>query len=400
MYGGVALCQGARCALVTEDKTPLGLNLSLTRRQMRLLTAAGGSSLMLTAAFGSAWLGGKLTRDAQIREQAESLMSLNDHSYGADRLRHLDGQKSVAALQDDLDRRAIALVMRHESYTSPVATMRMRQDRQRTNLFASLVSPARTHKAEAAQAPVLKASLDLGLMRATPRTAPASPFDLKNRSASDLDCLTQAVYYEARGETDSGQRAVAQVILNRVRHPAYPKTICNVVYQGAVKRTGCQFSFTCNGIMTNRVESWAWKRARTVAEDALDGYVMKSVGASTHFHVLGISPDWADRMQRTATIGNHAFYQFSSRGAQMLAAADQVRPSAVPTLEKAKESDLTAASASSAAPVETKPSETLSHLRDNAKDTATKSVALSAQVKGDDAQALTQAIKTTAPSRP
>ncbi len=398
MYGGVALCQGARCALVTEDKTPLGLNLSLTRRQMRLLTAAGGSSLMLTAAFGSAWLGGKLTRDAQIREQAESLMSLNDHSYGADRLRHMDGQKSVAALQDDLDRRAIALVMRHESYTSPMATMRLRQDRQRTDLFASLVGPARAHKAEAASAPVLKASLDLGLMRAPSRTAPASPFDLKNRSASDLDCLTQAVYYEARGETDSGQRAVAQVILNRVRHPAYPKTICNVVYQGAVKRTGCQFSFTCNGIMSNRVESWAWKRARTVAEDALDGYVMKSVGASTHFHVLGISPDWSVRMQRTATIGNHAFYQFSSRGAQMLAAADQVRPSAAPTLEQAKET--TETTALPAAQVDTKTSDALTHLRDASKDSAVKAIALSSQVKGEDAQTLAHAAKTVAPAKP
>lgn len=365
---------------------------------MRLLTAAGGSGLMLGAAFGSAWLGGTLTRDAQIREQAESLMSLNDHSYGADRLRQMNGEKGVAAMQDDLDRRAIALVMRHESYTSPVAAMRIRQDRQRTSLFASLVSPARAHKAEAANAPVLKASLDLGLMRDPSRTTPASPFDLKNRSASDLDCLTQAVYYEARGETDSGQRAVAQVILNRVRHPAYPKTICNVVYQGAVKRTGCQFSFTCNGIMSNRVENWAWKRARNVAEDALDGYVMKPVGASTHFHVLSVSPDWAGRMQKTATIGNHAFYQFSSRSAQMLAAADQVRPSAAPAIEQVKEMAETPAASPAPAP-QASPSDALNHLRDSGKD-GVKAIALTAQAKGEEAQAIAHAVKPAAPTKP
>jgi len=379
----------------------LGLNLNLTRRQWRLLTAAGGSGLMLGAAFGAAWLGGTMTRDAQVRAQAESLMSLKDHSYGADRLRQADGKRPLTAMQDDLDRRAIALVMRHDSYTSPVEVMRIRQDRQRASLFAALTSPARARKAAAGDAPVVKAGLDLGLMRRTPleapltQTTPAQPFALKNRSASDIDCLTQAVYYEARGETDAGQRAVAQVILNRVRHPGYPKTICNVVYQGAMnasgRGTGCQFSFTCNGVMANRVEGWAWKRARSVAQDALDGYVMKAVGASTHFHVLNISPDWAGRMRQTATIGNHAFYQFAGRNAQILAAADQVRPSEAPALKSEASASETPVPAAN-----NRLNDALSHVgKDNG---PAKAVALQSPIKGEDAEALAQALKTAAVS--
>jgi len=388
MVAGTSICRGAQSALATEDQKPLGLNLSLTRRQWRLLTAASGSGLMLGAAFGAAWLGGTLTRDAQVRAQAESLMSLKDHSYGADRLRQMNGQRHMAAMQDDLDRRAIALVMRHESYTSPVEVMRIRQDRQRASLFASLAGPARARKAASGDAPVVKAGLDLGLMHQTPFSsspAPAQPFALKNRSASDIDCLTQAVYYEARGETDAGQRAVAQVILNRVRHPAYPKTICNVVYQGAMNRgSSCQFSFTCNGVMANRVEGWAWKRARNVAQDALDGYVMKAVGSSTHFHVLNISPDWSGRMLRTATIGNHAFYQFPGRNAQILAAADRVRPSDAPPLP----ADAAATEASAS---DTRLNDALGR---TGKDTPAKAVALQSTVKGEDAEALNHVLKT------
>ncbi|MDC7685097.1 cell wall hydrolase [Asticcacaulis sp. BYS171W] len=366
---------------------------------MRLLTAAGGSGLMLGAACGAVWLGGSLTRDAQLREQAESLMSVNDHSYGADHFRSLNGAQRIAATQDDLDRRAIALVMRHESYTSPVATMRIRQDAQRSSLFASLMKPVEARKAQmqkgqAGEAPVARAGLDLGLMRHNPfaKANPATPFEMKNRSASDLDCLTQAVYYEARGETDAGQRAVAQVILNRVRHPGYPKTICNVVYQGAVKRTGCQFSFTCNGIMANRVEGWAWKRARTVAEDALDGYVMKPVGASTHFHVLSVSPDWAPRMDKTATIGSHVFYQFRGRGSTTLS-AENVRPSDAPTERDTPADKVQAVTAATPdANIVTRDAAA----KDAVKDAATKVVALETTIKGDDAHQIAQTLQNSA----
>jgi len=134
------------------------------------------------------------------------------------------------------------------------------------------------------------------------------------QGARELDCLTQAVYFEARGETSAGQAAVAQVVLNRVHHPAFPKTVCGVVYQGAGGR-GCQFSFACDGSMQARREGAAWVRARYVAGRAMSGFVMGDVGQATHFHTLGVSPAWGPRLLRTAQVGLHVFYRFGRASA-------------------------------------------------------------------------------------
>jgi hypothetical protein len=128
----------------------------------------------------------------------------------------------------------------------------------------------------------------------------------------ELDCLAQAVYYEARGETPAGQAAVAQVVLNRVRHPAFPKSICAVVFQGAQTGRGCQFSFACNGSMRNGHEAGAWDRAKRIASRAFDGQVMADVGNATHFHVVSVAPNWAGLM-KVAQIGTHIFYRFGGR---------------------------------------------------------------------------------------
>lgn len=127
--------------------------------------------------------------------------------------------------------------------------------------------------------------------------------------ASALDCMTTAVYYEAGYETGDGQRAVAQVVLNRLRHPAFPKTVCGVVYQGA-PNPGCQFSFACDGSLTRAPASAAWRRARQVATDALRGYVMESVGQATHYHADYVSPYWAPRLAKVKQIGAHIFYRW------------------------------------------------------------------------------------------
>src|SRR5581483_3323427 len=102
--------------------------------------------------------------------------------------------------------------------------------------------------------------------------------------ARDVQCLTAAVYYEARGEPHQGQAAVAQVVLNRVRDPRFPKTICGVVYQGLASHE-CQFTFACDGAAEHRREPAAWATADKVARRALGGYVEPSVGAATHYHV-------------------------------------------------------------------------------------------------------------------
>jgi hypothetical protein len=148
--------------------------------------------------------------------------------------------------------------------------------------------------------------------------APMRPFHFGSGGAAastrDLECLTDAVYYEARGETPAGQAAVAQVVLNRVRHPAFPKTVCGVVFQGAHTGDTCQFSFACDGSMDRSRDSDAWRRAQKVASRALQGFVMPSVGSATHFHVAGLDPSWGPSLMRVAQIGLHVFYRFGYGG--------------------------------------------------------------------------------------
>jgi hypothetical protein len=124
-----------------------------------------------------------------------------------------------------------------------------------------------------------------------------------------LQCLTAAIYYEAASEPDAGQRAVAQVVLNRVAHPAWPKTVCGVVYQGS-ERPGCQFSFACDGSLARRPMAVFWERARRVAADALAGYVYAPVGLATHYHTSAVHPYWADSLAFIGTIGAHRFYRW------------------------------------------------------------------------------------------
>jgi len=126
-----------------------------------------------------------------------------------------------------------------------------------------------------------------------------------------LFCLTQAVYYEAGFEVGEGQRAVAQVVLNRLRHPAYPKSVCGVVYQGSQRATGCQFSFTCDGSLARVPGEVAWNRARDVASQALAGYVYKPVGTSTHYHADYVFPYWAVTLVKLRQIGAHIFYRMT-----------------------------------------------------------------------------------------
>ncbi|WP_238539063.1 cell wall hydrolase [Novosphingobium sp. AP12] len=123
-----------------------------------------------------------------------------------------------------------------------------------------------------------------------------------------LQCLTAAIYYEAASEADAGQRAVAQVVLNRVAHPSYPKTVCGVVYQGSERPTGCQFSFTCDGALARHPQRLFWDRAEDVARAALAGYVYAPVGLATHYHTVQVSPYWAPSLNYLGTIGAHRFY--------------------------------------------------------------------------------------------
>lgn len=137
--------------------------------------------------------------------------------------------------------------------------------------------------------------------------APDQSADNANRA---LDCLTAAVYYEARSESDDGQRAVAQVVLNRVRNPAFPGSVCGVVYQGSFRTTGCQFSFTCDGSLAHRREPGAWEHAREIATAALAGEVYSPVGSAMYYHTTAVHPFWENSLTPVTTIGAHIFYRW------------------------------------------------------------------------------------------
>ena len=143
----------------------------------------------------------------------------------------------------------------------------------------------------------------------------ARPFKLLAASSADraraLECLTAAVYYEAAIEPLDGQRAVAQVVLNRVRHPAYPSSVCGVVYQGSERATGCQFTFTCDGSLARTPHAGLWRTARQIAEAALAGAVYKPVGWATHYHTNWVVPYWASSLVKAANVGTHIFYRWT-----------------------------------------------------------------------------------------
>lgn len=137
-----------------------------------------------------------------------------------------------------------------------------------------------------------------------------NPLPKKAYSAAERRCLAVGVYFEARGEPVKGQQAVAQVILNRVKNPAYPRSVCGVVYQNKRKRNRCQFSFACDGIRDRIKSKHHWTIAKKVADDAIDGKVwLAKVASSSHYHADYVRPRWRRSMKRLVKIGRHIFYR-------------------------------------------------------------------------------------------
>lgn len=142
---------------------------------------------------------------------------------------------------------------------------------------------------------------------------PARPFYIVG-SATDrdraTDCLASAIWYEAGAESLAGRKAVAQVVLNRVRHPAFPKSVCGVVFQGAERRTGCQFTFTCDGAMTRQPLVAGWANARGLARIMLTGEVFKPVGTATHYHTDWVLPAWSAKLDKVHREATHLFFRW------------------------------------------------------------------------------------------
>lgn len=141
----------------------------------------------------------------------------------------------------------------------------------------------------------------------------AVPFIFKGDAAAEgraVDCLASAGYYEAGGDLE-GQRAVMQVVLNRARHPAFPSSVCGVVYQGSERKTGCQFTFTCDGALARRPVPWLWDKARDIAREALRGSVYAKVGWSTHYHTDWVLPVWSASLDKVTSLRTHLFFRWS-----------------------------------------------------------------------------------------
>ena len=236
-------------------------------------------------ALGAAYMAGGMSRAATDHARASRLAGAAAGAYSDTVL-----EREAAAL----DPGVLRVARRHDPFVSSGSVDRDRQD------AVLLTRLENTQQPSGSRIPLRGVSLPA-----------AAPFHLSGalETSRELECLTQAVYFEARGETPAGQAAVAQVVLNRVRHPAFPKTVCAVVFQGAGKRVGCQFSFACDGSMRRGRETVAWNRAQRVASKALSGGVMSSVGDATHFHTVNVAPNWGPRLVRTAEVGLHVFYR-------------------------------------------------------------------------------------------
>jgi spore germination cell wall hydrolase CwlJ-like protein len=278
------------------------------RADARALAGAAVLGSLVALAIGGAYLAGGLARAAVVRDQISRIAAVSD------------GFSETALTRSSTqDLGALAIARRHDPFkgTEPEASERR------------LVAYADQLQARFDQAP------SGGLMQASltkPRreVVAARPFHLRDAldQTRDLECLTQAVYYEARGESRAGQAAVAQVVLNRTRHPAFPKSVCGVVFQRL--RGTCQFSFACDGSVHRRVELGAWRRAEQVAARALDGSVMSEVGNATHFHVARISPIWRNSLLRVSQVGSHVFYRFGGRAGSAKSFTASPEPSPLP----------------------------------------------------------------------
>ena len=162
-------------------------------------------------------------------------------------------------------------------------------------------------------APADALSINRAIPLSTEPNPAARPFKLRADGATHeraLQCLAEAVYYEAATEPLDGQRAVAQVVLNRVRHPAFVPSVCGVVYHGSTRTTGCQFSFTCDGSLRRTPSVAGWRQARAIAAEALAGAVFRPAGYATHYHADYVVPYWADSLSKNAVIGRHIFYRW------------------------------------------------------------------------------------------
>ena len=173
---------------------------------------------------------------------------------------------------------------------------------------SAAVGASLTNHAAAAQAALVKPVS----VKITPVVAAnlPGPDAAMTKLLAEHRCLSEVLYYEARGEGDKGEKAVAEVVFHRMNTGNYGHSICAVVYEGA-GHPGCQFSFTCNGDLNRRKEVGAWSQSERLAAEILTDQAWRkdSTGGATNYHAVSVSPDWAPTLEKTGQIGNHIFYR-------------------------------------------------------------------------------------------
>ncbi len=204
-----------------------------------------------------------------------------------------------------------ATVARQESRDRPadVVVGRIVERTARPPSPPPIVEPLKVYALPQEAARALNAEIPFSRLpnpAARPFVFAGSPNDL----ARAIDCLAAAQIYEA-GDDAVGEKAVAQVVLNRVRHPAFPKTVCGVVFQGQERTTGCQFTFSCDGALARTPSPGAWERARDIARGALAGQVFKAVGYATHYHTNWVVPYWSGSLDKVTAVGTHLFFRWT-----------------------------------------------------------------------------------------
>lgn len=291
--------------------------LSNTRAAGWIAAASAAFVVLSTGLTAFAWPGPSHDREAAQRILAVTRGDLSD--------------KALAAVADQLDPAARALARRHDPGLAPavwggVEGWSNLSISGRPNLGFDPFDPNEIRLINSA-IPALASAI----------TA-ARPFTIDMASAARkpaVRCLTLAIYYEAALEPRAGQEAVAQVVLNRVRDPNFPNTVCGVVFQGADLNTGCQFSFTCLGDMARPPVAWAWKQAEDVAEKALNGYVATQVGTATFYHADYVMPYWSPSLTKLNQIGRHIFYRWRGRPGEAGAFTQRYR-GAEPYIDEAR----------------------------------------------------------------
>lgn len=295
--------------------------ISTARANPRALIAAASLGSAFGLVLGGFYLAGGMAHAVSTHARIERIVGVASEGFSDEALRAGMGKPTGSVLQ---------MALRHDTGFVPSAT---RRDLQTAVLSARLERRAHIDGVATGKLEFRHQALQVNYAP----TAAIRPYPLQHpdalRDARDLDCLTRAVYYEARGETPSGQAAVAQVVLNRLRHPAFPKTVCGVVFQRTQGGQSCQFSFACDGSQNARRDAAAWRRAERVAARALDGAVMTSIGSATHFHTTQVAPYWSDSLKQVAQIGLHVFYRFSGR-AQAQPDQDDASPPATELANK------------------------------------------------------------------